>query len=236
MYKHSFIRKIISPDDGLIIAGQKANSLALEYGSKGASVRLTWLTVFGLAWLLSGCSTMRVVSDYDATVDYAILHTYDWLPAPKIKSGDPAIQYNSLMEQRVKSAVEEQLGAKGFRRVVESPDVLVTYHVAVDQKISVTYLNDLYGYGSGWGHHRRRSYYGGYGYGYSSRGVVVNEYKQGTLIIDIVNAGDKQLIWRGTASDEIYPGDTSAEREKHVREAVQKILALFPPSYESTGE
>lgn len=179
----------------------------------------------GLVWVLSSCSSLRVSSDYDAGMDFTTLHSYDWLPAPRIKSGNPAIQYDSLMEQRVKSAVEVQLTAKGFHREAERPDVLVTYHAAVEQKVSATYLNQRYGYGSGWGagHHDTLHH------GYSTPEVIINEYKQGTLIIDIVSARDKQLIWRGTASDEIYLGDSAAEREKRVREAVQRILALFPP-------
>ena len=55
-------------------------------------------------------------------------------------------------------------------------------------------------------------------------------------IIDIVSASEKQLIWRGTASDEIYPGNSAEAREKRVREAVQQILALFPPPDSKVGE
>jgi hypothetical protein len=154
------------------------------------------------------------------------LHSYDWLPVPKIKSGDPGIQYNSLLEQRVKEAVEAQLTNKGYVRETQQPDFLVTYHVVVDQKVSVTYLNELYGYGPGWGpSYRRRMLH----WGYPGREVMVSEYQQGTLIIDVVRASDKQLIWRGTASDEVYPDSSMQAREKRIREAVDKILDLFPP-------
>lgn len=183
--------------------------------------------------LLSGCSSMQISSDYDAEADFAALRSYDWLAAPKIKSGDPAVQYNSLLGQRVKTAVEKQLAAKGFVQEGGSPDFLVTYHVAVDQKVSVTYLNELYGYGPGWGPgYRRRMLH----YGYPGRDVLLSEYQQGTLIIDIVRAGDKQLIWRGTASDEVYPDSSMEVRERRVREAVDKIFALFPPDAESPTE
>jgi hypothetical protein len=93
--------------------------------------------------------------------------------------------------------------------------MLVTYHVAVDQKVSVTYLNELYGYGPGRGTgYRRNMRY----YGYPSREAFVTEYKQGTLIIDMVRA-----------SDEVYPDSTAEVREKRVREAVEAIFTLFPP-------
>lgn len=181
-----------------------------------------------LFWALSltACSSLQVSSDYDDKADFSSLQSYNWLPAPKIESGDPEVQYDSLLGQRVKSAVETQLAAKGFRRQTEKADVLVTYHVAVDQQVSVTYLNELYGYGPGWGpSYRRRMLH----YGYPGRDVMVSEYQQGTLIIDIVRASDKQLIWRGTASDEVYPDMSMEAREKRVREAVEKIFAQYPP-------
>ena len=189
--------------------------------------------ILGFRWTLvclllfvSGCSSLRVSSDYDGSVDFASLQSYDWLPAPGIRSADPAIQFDSLLAQRVKTAIDSQLAASGFQQQTERPDVLVTYHVAVDQKVSVTYLNELYGYRPGWGTGYRRSMRHS---GYPSREAVVTEYQQGTLIIDIVRASDKKLIWRGTASDEVYPDSTAEAREKRVREAVAEILAQFPP-------
>lgn len=177
---------------------------------------------------LAGCSSMQVSWDYDADADFSGLHTYNWLPAPKVKSGDPKVQYNSLLESRVKTAVEEQLSQKEFERVEDAPDFLVTYHAAVNDKVSVTYLNDLYGYGSSWstGYHYRR-HVGGYTA--RSSEVLVSEYQLGTLIIDIVRADSKQLIWRGSASDEVQPDNSPEVRVKRIREAVQKILEQFPP-------
>lgn len=182
-----------------------------------------------LLLVVAGCSSLQVSSDYDGAVDFASLRTYDWLPAPDVKTGDPAIQYDSLLAQRLKAAVDTQLAARGLQQQTESPDMLVTYHVAVDQKVSVTYLNELYGYGPGRGTgYRRNMRY----YGYPSQEAFVTEYKQGTLIIDMVGASDKKLIWRGVASDEVYPDSTAEAKEKRVREAVEAIFAQFPPPNE----
>lgn len=181
-----------------------------------------------LLWivLLTGCASMQITSDYDAATDFSRLRSYDWLPVPKIESGNPKIQYDSLLGQRVKAAVEAQLTGKGYVQDQQQPDFLVTYHVAVDQKVSVTYLNELYGYGPGWGPSYRRRMLS---YGYPGGEVMVSEYQQGTLIIDVVRASDKQLVWRGTARDEVRPENTAQAREKRIREAVGKILSLFPP-------
>ena len=172
---------------------------------------------------------MQVSSDYNTDADFAALHSYDWLPSPSVKSGDPKIQYGSLTEARVKSLVDGQLARKGYVRDAGQPDFLVTYHVAVEDKVSVTYINELYGYGPGWGTGYRRNIRH---YGAPGTEAVVSEYQQGTLLLDVVKADSKQLIWRGTATDEVYPELGQEAREKRLREAVQKILAQFPPPAE----
>jgi hypothetical protein len=54
-------------------------------------------------------------------------------------------------------------------------------------------------------------------------------YLTGTLLIDIIDAASKQLVWRGTAAGEIDPGLTSRERDERIRNIVHEMLAHFPP-------
>jgi len=185
---------------------------------------LRWFCLL-LVFSLGACSSLQVSWDYDVNADFSTLRSYDWLPIPAAESAAPRLQYDSLLETRVKQAVDSELARKGFRRDTEKPDYLVGYNVAIDEKVAVTYLNELYGYGPGWGE-RRHIYH----YGYPSRDYIVDEYQQGTLILDIVSTDTGQLIWRGTASDEVYPDLGQEAREKRVREAVKKILEQFPPA------
>ena len=174
---------------------------------------------------LAGCSSMQLAWDYDAGAEFPVLHSYDWLPAPGVQTGAPQTYYDALLESRVRNAVSAQLQKKGFRLDTQSPDFLIAYHVAVDQRLSVTYLNELYGYGPGWGNPRYMRSYGRPG-----QEAVVSEYQVGTLILDVVLAQDRQLIWRGSASDELYPDLSPEAREKRINIAVEKILAPFPPA------
>jgi len=176
--------------------------------------------------VLSGCESMQISYDYDGDADFSALHSYSWLPAPELKTGAPKVQYGTLLEARLKSLVDEQLAARGFAKNADKPDFLVTYHVAVEDKVSVTYINELYGYGPGWGTSYRRNMLH---HGYPGTTAMVNEYQQGTLILDMVRNSDKQLIWRGTAVAEVYPDLSREAKEKRLREAVEKLLANFPP-------
>jgi len=53
------------------------------------------------------------------------------------------------------------------------------------------------------------------------------DYKDGTLMIDVIDAAKKQLIWQGTGNKEI--DKPSKNPDQAINEAVQKIMASFPP-------
>jgi hypothetical protein len=51
----------------------------------------------------------------------------------------------------------------------------------------------------------------------------------GTLIVDLVDAREKRLVWQGVASDALDPGATADERDKVVATMIAKMLADYPP-------
>jgi hypothetical protein len=56
--------------------------------------------------------------------------------------------------------------------------------------------------------------------------VHVHRYRRGTLVIDIVDPGQRQLVWRGWATGIFHDRE---EAEELVSEGVKKILRRFPP-------
>ncbi len=117
------------------------------------------------------------------------------------------------MVQRVGAAVEAQLKAKGYVPAEGAPDFLVATYVGQLSRIQVTDWG--YGYGP------RAAWYGG--------GVDVYQYEEGSLIVDIVDARSKRLVWRGTATAIVDPGATPEERTERIQEAVAKVFKDFPP-------
>lgn len=163
---------------------------------------------------------MIVVSiDHDPSTDFSLLKTYKWLSDPVAQTGNSRLD-NPLLAKRIKKIVEEELGKKGYKEETSGKaDFLLGYHIALENKISVTQMNDYYGYGPGWGR--------GYGY-YGGVGNYVYQYEEGTLILDIVSPTIK-LLWRGTAQAEVYRGDDLKSKNKLIRDAVSKMLGDFPP-------
>lgn len=171
--------------------------------------------------LSPGCSSVTYNYDYDKSADFAALKTYAWVTAPSNPAAgvQAALQRNDLLDKRIKESVNTQLAAKGYAQSAENPDFLVLYHTGAQDKINVTDWG--YGYGP---------YRVGYGGWYGGGGVDVQQYKEGTLILDIIAANAKHLVWRGSATAALNPDAPMEKREKRLNEVITRILAKFPPT------
>jgi hypothetical protein len=178
--------------------------------------RLAVRSLLAVLWLAAGCSTMQIDSDWNPRARFDSLSTWDWLP------GRPAVSTNlptdlSLVAQRVETALEEGLTARGYQKVAEgtTPSFYVASHVAVDSKLEARTMYSSFGPGVWMGPSLAETY--------------VDEYQQGTLLIDVIDPARREVIWRGRAQARVDDNSSPEKREARVREAVTKILAKFPP-------
>jgi hypothetical protein len=93
-----------------------------------------------LALALFGCSTSRVRTDYDHTLETAVgsFRTYAWITQQSLipRTGtDPGL--SPFDDARIRSAVEQVLAEKGYRRISDprGADFLVVYTAQVDQVV-----------------------------------------------------------------------------------------------------
>lgn len=166
--------------------------------------------------LVVGCSSsVSVTSDYDKTVDFTKYKTFSFY---HLKTTGEVSQLNA---DRIANAIKKEMIAKGYVETSNNPDVLVNSVVVVEEKVAVTTSTNYYGYGG---------YYRPYGYwGYpagASTNVSTYEYKDGTMIIDIVDAKTEKLVWEGVGTKELKSNQKDAEEA--IGYAVYKILANFP--------
>lgn len=171
--------------------------------------------LFILSVSILACSSYSVQSDYDPTADFTVLKTYGWITEQEIE-GDALARY-PLVRKRVHSAVDTVLQGKGYvLQQYGEPDFLVITHAGVKEKIQVS----DYGY----------SYDPWYGpYGYGGRHIDVQHYEEGTLVIDIINTGKKELVWRGMGTGIVHSYAEPEQMERAILEKVTKILEKFPP-------
>ncbi len=156
---------------------------------------------------LAACSSISTNFDYDENADFSRLKTYQWLEGPP----QPGFE---LSYRRGRDAVDVGLAAGGYGIVTSDPDFLVAIHFGVQDRINV---ND-WGYG-----------YGRHGHYVGGRSVDVYQYQEGTMVIDVVDAADNELLWRGSATKTLSSSSTTEERAATMKEAVTKLLAGFPP-------
>jgi hypothetical protein len=175
------------------------------------------ILLLGAALFLLGCSSVSITTDYDREANFAKMKSYDWVTTQKnvvTPDAQAAMFQTSIVEKQMKSAVAAQLEKKGVIQNATTPDFLVAFHMGTQQKVNVTDYGYGYGYGGRWG--------GG--------GVDVHQYTQGTLILDFINAADKQLIWRGVASGALADRPDPSTVEEKIRGIVEQMLAEYPPA------
>jgi Domain of unknown function (DUF4136) len=163
----------------------------------------------------ASCSSVKVSSDYDKTAGFASYKTYAFTDEAK------SLQLNDLNRNRLLSAIETELAAKGFTKVENNPDVLIDITIKGEQKQTATATNTG-GYGYGYGRY-------GYGGGFSTTTINYDTYVDGTLFIDMIDAAKKQLVWQGRGTKTIEPDANQERREKNINYAVKQIFMQYPP-------
>jgi len=193
---------------------------------------MTWkqpLCVFLL--LLSACaSSPKIGYDYDPGANFSTYHTYEWMPGNQEPTGDRRVD-NSQLDIRIRTAVGAQLHVKGFTSANDQPDFFVAYSVGLKDMtpdVSTQYLSDGMAGGAFIHSVDTRSPNG------PTTGAITPtndppSYLTGTLLIDIVDAASKKLVWRGTAAGAVDPGLTSRQRDERIRTIVRDMLSHFPP-------
>jgi hypothetical protein len=147
-----------------------------------------------------------VKTDYDRSADFSQYKTYSW---EKVQTADP------LWVDRIKGAVDGTLASKGWMQVASGGNVAI---VAIEMTKNQQSLDTFYnGFGGGWR----------WGGGFGDATTTVNNYKVGTLVVDLFDAQTKKVIWRGSASDTL--SDKSDKNIKELDKGVQKMFAHFPP-------
>jgi hypothetical protein len=127
---------------------------------------------------------------------------------------------NDLSQRRVLEEIDSAIAAKGWKKVTDNPSVAVVLHGASQTKHSASTFYS--GTGGGYGYR-----YGGFG-GTATASTVVSEYQVGTLVVDMFDAKSKNLIFRGTAEDEI--SDNAEKNAKRLDKASTKLFKDFPPT------
>jgi hypothetical protein len=149
--------------------------------------------------------------DFDKAVKFTAFNTY------QLNRGTLPDGVSPLMVQRAAAAIDAEATAIGLTKVDKDPELVIVFHAATREDKQLT----TWGTGMG-GYYGRAGWAGGMG----TTQTTVDNITRGTLMIDIIDAKAKRLIFRGTATDTV--SDNPQKNEKKINKAVEKIFNKYP--------
>ena len=168
------------------------------------SIRVASVIGFMLCVFAASSQAQTVQTDYDKSFNFSALKTFNFA----IQRRDPRdpLAGDSLNNGRIQSAIESQLTAGGFAKQGSAPpDFVVAYYVAAKDKLNV------------------QDYSIGPGRWFGRRDIRVDQYTEGTLIVDFIDTTTRQLIWRGRASGAVE----MKKLDEKISKAVEKLVKQF---------
>jgi Domain of unknown function (DUF4136) len=169
---------------------------------KAATILVTLAAAATLA-----CSTMNTAVDYDHTISWSNYKTFQVM----VGTQSPI----TFTQKNIDDSITQALVSKGLQPTTTNPNLLVYPHVVLTQEKQFNTMS-----------------MGGFGYrGWGGMGGMATTTEQnipiGTLIVDLVDPNTKEMVWRGTAQDQVTG---TGQDQGTVNQAIQKIFANFPPT------
>jgi len=179
------------------------------FGSSRAQFLLFILVVFACV----GAQAQKIKVEYDKSLDFSKFRTFalDSNPAPA----------KPMLRLAILAAVQDDLIKRGLKQVNDNPDLYVQVYGAIDSDASATYIDPIYGSGIPPLNYGITMWYGIPG---TVTTVVVHK---GQLVVDVIDASSKRLIWRGIAQQKL----SDDNREKlldQVNTSVEKMFKQYP--------
>jgi len=204
----------------------------------------TWCLSTVLLVGLSACSSPRQATvDYDRTVNFQQYQTYGFYQPDQAElaaaeqaaaantqseeatAEDPeAKAYTTLLDQHFKSAINQQMAALGYRYSEQNPDLLVNYMTNVETRSDIR--SSPFSINAGYGYYGRSSSFM-FGIPLFGNRLEKNEYKIGTVTIDVIDASEQRLVWQGLVDGRLTK-KAMENPQQAINDAVQLIYQRYP--------
>jgi hypothetical protein len=160
-------------------------------------------------------------SDYDRSYDFTKLRTWDFKVITRMPE-DP-VGTNTLWNERIRTGLQSHFPEIGYQKIDDgAPDFLVTYFMGIKERYNIRYID--YGFPAPvgtWGLWGR--WYGWEGLQRGPIDVWQIPYHESTLVVDIIDAGTNQMVWRGYDTRTI----DFEKSEKTIHKSIEKLTKRF---------
>lgn len=154
--------------------------------------------------------------------------TYVWGPAPKgVPNSEGVVAQSPLIQQRVRTAIDNELKAKGYTQT-DSAHAAFVVRFAVGSQVTQTQVNSQASTASGVVGSNvcgGASCWNGWDYGFDGTQTTDVQTRQSGVVVDLVDLKTHTLAWRG-----IYKRDATGKvpTEEQVQVGVKKLFAKLP--------
>ena len=163
-----------------------------------------------LAFALFACafvSAQDVTSNAMPGADFSKYHTYKWVPI------EGASYPNQIVDAQIKASIDSQLASKGLTKTDgDKADLLIGYQVSIQQE------KQWNAYGTG-----------GMRWGGGMASAQQSTISIGTLVADMYDPANKQLVWRGAVSKTLNISKDPDKNYSKLEKALAKLFRNYPP-------
>ena len=180
---------------------------------------LSFLLVVGCSL---GAQAQKIHVVYNKQIDFSQFKTFAWAPHGAVA--------HPMLAANVVGAIEDELKQRGLQKVEidNHPGLIIQVYGSIDQE-STLYSNDPLYNATGGIPPFDPSFSGSLWSGYYGNTTVT--IHKGQLVVDLLDAANKKLVWRGMSQQNLAAHDPN-KLVSQVNTAISKMFKQYPGKVE----
>jgi len=181
------------------------------------------LCFFLLVWCCSlGVQAQKIHVNYDKQLNFSQFKTFAWAPHGAVA--------HPMLAANIIGAIEDELKQRGLQKVeiTNHPGLIIQVYGSIDQE-STLYSNDPLYNATGGIPPFDPSFSGSLWSGYYGNTTVT--IHKGQLVVDLIDAANKKLAWRGMSQQNLAAHDPN-KLVSQVNTAISKMFKQYPGKVE----
>lgn len=172
------------------------------------------LVVFSTILAMSACNGVQVRTlvapgaDFSGRTTFRLMRAARQRGSDQLSTNDPMLD-NSITSRGIRAELRSALENKGYQYSDDNASMDVAYYASAHRRLDVR----TWDYGYGW-----RRFWGGR--------TEVDEYEEGSVVVDVVDPSSHELLWRGQGRAVVSTDPDEYARE--LAKAADAIIAKFP--------
>lgn len=181
-----------------------------------AKFRLFLLVATLVLLSLTAAARDKISVAYAKDFNFSHYKTYAWAEHGAVA--------HPMLAADIVGAIDQELQARGLQRVASNPDLIIQIYGSVDQDMTM-YSNDPLYAGTGGIPPFDPSMTGPAFVGfYGNTSVLIHK---GEMVVDLIDAKSKKLVWRGMATESVSAHDPQKLVDE-VNGAISKMFKEYP--------